>query len=631
MVFISILIFLLLISSGSIFCSSYFNKKYEEVLPITCIGIVLISFIFGIIGILKFSTVFLLILGLVLIVLGIVKAIKDKKVINLLNNTFTPGFFVLVVLILIVILGIHGKYFDASDEFSHWGDIVKVMTIIQDFGTNPASHSVFKTYPPGMSLFQYVLEEINIFVTKEAFNEWLCYLSYDIFSIALLLPVCSKMSFKKILSPIAVCIVIFLLPYSYYAASFFSVYIDAFLGFLIAGGLLTLLWDKENDIWFVIKMSAISFMLTLSKDAGLLFAIFFVVATVITYVLRNNKKIICKENIVTLIISLCSVAIPKLLWQLNININHAVAVFSNKIDITSLINVLTGKEDSYRLKVFKNYITKLVAGTKYVGATAFQLNYICYILIIILVSYLVIRYVLKKKRINEINAKVTFGYIVVSMVVYVAGLCVIYMYKFSEIEALGLASFVRYIYIVFLGDWFFILMSIIKYANEVDSIRKPVMGIVICFAFLITNLEAVTTFVTNAYAKASQELRAPYAEVVEKTLKYVDGDDQIWFIQQESYGEDGLTYNFCIRPNYVNGYPSIGQYEDEDDIEVTRPMTPKEWRENLVSGNYDYVMLYDTNGTFRGYFKENFENPDEIVEGGLYRVDKKTGMLSLCE
>ena len=51
-----------------------------------------------------------------------------------------------------------GKLASTWDEFSHWIDIVKAMTTVDDFGTNPQSLSTFKSYPPAMSIFQYVLQ-----------------------------------------------------------------------------------------------------------------------------------------------------------------------------------------------------------------------------------------------------------------------------------------------------------------------------------------------------------------------------------------------------------------------------------------------------------------------------------------
>ena len=198
-------------------------------------------------------------------------------------------------------------------------------------------------------------------------------------------------------------------------------------------------------------------------------------------------------------------------------------------------------------------------------------------------------------------------------------------------EAIGLASFARYIYIIFLGEWMFIILSLIKYVDEESNFRREICGFAICFAFLTTNLEAAGTFPTNAYARASIAFRENYLDVVNKTLEYTDGDDQIWFIQQETTGEDGQQYNFCIRPNYISGIPSIGQYEDEEDIDITVPMTPEEWKKILIDEDYDFVMLYDVNGTFRSYFSSCFENPEDMEDRTLFKVNKETGMLSLCE
>ena len=49
---IQIVLFLIL-SSGGIFCAAVFGRKYEQVLPLTCSGIVAILFAFGIFGIMN--------------------------------------------------------------------------------------------------------------------------------------------------------------------------------------------------------------------------------------------------------------------------------------------------------------------------------------------------------------------------------------------------------------------------------------------------------------------------------------------------------------------------------------------------------------------------------------------------
>ena len=60
------LIFLMIISSGSLFCAAGFDKKYEQILPITCIGYSLILFLSGVFGNLKYGFYAVLILSVLM-------------------------------------------------------------------------------------------------------------------------------------------------------------------------------------------------------------------------------------------------------------------------------------------------------------------------------------------------------------------------------------------------------------------------------------------------------------------------------------------------------------------------------------------------------------------------------------
>ena len=155
------LIFLGLLSSGSALCAVKFKKKYEEILPITCMGLSLILFFFGIVGYLKTGVKFVCALGMVCYLLTLVEFIKKRK--NFMEsvkcfskNFFTPGFIVYLAIFILLSITIDGLRPKKWDEYSHWVDIVKVMTTLNDFGTNPESYSLFKSYRPGMSLFQYL-------------------------------------------------------------------------------------------------------------------------------------------------------------------------------------------------------------------------------------------------------------------------------------------------------------------------------------------------------------------------------------------------------------------------------------------------------------------------------------------
>lgn len=92
------IVFFMAISSGSVFCGVRFGRKYEEILPITCMGIVLILFAFGILGILKAGIIVVALLVITLYILSANLLIKKRKFDDFLLAVFTPGFVVFLVI-----------------------------------------------------------------------------------------------------------------------------------------------------------------------------------------------------------------------------------------------------------------------------------------------------------------------------------------------------------------------------------------------------------------------------------------------------------------------------------------------------------------------------------------------------
>lgn len=630
MTYLVILLYLLIISSGSVFACTYFGKKYEEVLPISCSAIVVFSFLLGMCSLLKISTILIVVISLVLYVLSIIKIIKTKNIKEVFGRIFTPGFLVYIVLFALFLFALKGKLMDSFDEFSHWGDVVKAMTTIDDFASNKASHSIFRTYPPGMSLFQYFLQKINTLLTGETFSEWMLYFAYYTFAISFIIPICNSFSYKRIIAPLTMMTVIFLVPSCFYLNAYTSIYIDQFLSFLLCGGLIQLLWNKKHDIFFDFSMYLIMFVLVLSKDVGLLFAVLLGVGFVVTKVIDSKEKLLCKNNIVVIIVTLLAIFVPKLLWTLSCNINGATALFGNKIDLINLVQVIIGKDTTYRTKVFKNYITHFVTGGYIPGGLGIEINYACLTLITITALCIITRIVIRRCHINKKNAFISEFVMLLSLIIFIFGMCVVYMYKFSEDEALGLASLQRYLDIVYLASWFYISVSIVKTADIILTNEKMICAILVCFMALCAPLEIIVPYLNRSPVKTSIEAREPYNYIINKTLEYVDEDDKVYFISQNSEGFDRIIFRYAIRPAYAkNDFWTLGEPRYEDDP-YSLNISVGEWI-NELKDNYDYVALFTLNDDFCRDFSSAFENDDDIGENSLYKVNKETGLLSICE
>ena len=621
MEFLSILVFLLVISSGSIFSSAYFKTKYEEVLPITCTSIVLLSFVLGIIGLLKYSTYLVLLISLVLYIVTISKAIKNKNIRELINNTITPGFVLFIVLFLVFLIAIYGKLFDAWDEFSHWGDIVKVMTTLDDFGTNPLSESLFKTYPPGMSLFQYFLEKINYIFTGKIFVEWLAYFSYYTLAVSFIVPVASKLTFKKPLHLLAISGAIMCIPFTFYNGVYYQLYIDPFLGFLICAGLLQLLYMDVDNILSSVSLYCIMAMLVLAKDAGLLFAISFLVAYIIKNILVNkfgNK--IFKASICGII----SVIVPKVLWTINCKRFGAKEAFSAKYDFANLLQVISGKDDTYRTEVMDNFIYALKTSGIRLNNFNIEISYVVLFIAIAVLLFIAMHF----SNVQKQNKRIVYITSIIMTIIFVFGLCISYMYKFSKGEALGLASFDRYMNIDFSGIYMFIVITLIidicNVKNEMIICSTIVIAMCLC-----APVKIMLAYMYRSTVRASYNIRDVYTEIIDKTLDVTDGESEVWFIAQETQGFERLIYKFGIRPNRNNAWWSIGEpFYDGD--EYTETKTAEQWQ-NELKKDFDYVALYTLNDYFYDNFSSVFTNPKDIGENQIYKVDKETGMLTLCE
>ena len=93
-----LIVFLLVIMSGSFFCAARYSKHFEETLISTIIVYILFTFLMGMVGLLRFAVYGVLVFSLVLYALGIMELMKNKEWKRFLGCFFTPGFVILVVM-----------------------------------------------------------------------------------------------------------------------------------------------------------------------------------------------------------------------------------------------------------------------------------------------------------------------------------------------------------------------------------------------------------------------------------------------------------------------------------------------------------------------------------------------------
>lgn len=621
------LLFILLIISGSVYAAVKCELRFEETMPVFSMGLVMVLFSFGLFGILQVGMLAISILAFCLYMLTISELCNRQKLRTVSQFLITPGsvFFVLICIMLSVCND--GKVASQWDEFSHWVDIVKAVTAIDDFGTNPAANSVFQSYPPAMILFQYSIQKMNQWVHPGiGFSEWRVFYGYQLFSVIVMLPFFRNVQWNQMLRWLFLAIIVLLAPLLFFNM-YNTAYIDLFVGLLFGAGMaMVLLWPSD-DVLGTATVCLICAVLTLSKDVGILFALTISLAYCTGAFFCGSKT---KNGTFGFLPVTPWVAtfLPKFLWEWEIRRSGCVKIFGNRISWSVLLEVILGRDTSYRAGLVHSYWNALCDKTVSLKNLPVSLNYIS--LLIIFAILLGCLYFFYKRNHYEQIGKLgaVLGCSAFALVAYVVGLCIIYMFKFSEYEATRFASMERYLNIPFLGIWLFILLS----AEHLASSMRRTREIELCLILVIILCVPVQNFIMftqRDYVRESQWVRAPYETLRQQIQIHCDGNDTIYFISQENKGFDFWVSRFNARPNHIEGAWSIGEPFYDGDV-WTENISQTAWRSMLLK-DYDYVALYKINAYFLEQYGGLFEKPEEITVNTLYRINRESGMLQKCE
>ncbi|MDY4598475.1 MAG: hypothetical protein SPC78_02435, partial [Candidatus Faecousia sp.] len=321
-------LFLGVLLSGSVFAAARFGRKFEEILPITCMGMVLVLFLFGAVGILGTGVYAILIAAGCFWAYGFWRVVRGGGK-QLIKGMITPAFVIFCGIFALLMLGDYGMLSTGWDDFSHWQLCVRKMMELNDFAANPASGIHYQSYPPAMALFQYFFQKLHYFLDSEpVFSEWRLFLAYQVLMLAPVLPFFRGLSFRETVLA-GVCL--FVLPLLFFGQTYTLLYIDSFVAMLAGCGFLAVLMKDRGGLHtaYVTMLCAV---LTLSKDVGLYFSCFIGIVFFLNRLLtRGNEKSLRRAG--TALLPLISALGAKLVWKGILLKLGSKLVFSAPIDL----------------------------------------------------------------------------------------------------------------------------------------------------------------------------------------------------------------------------------------------------------------------------------------------------------
>lgn len=636
------LLFLFILLCGAVSGIFITKRRFEELLPISAMGIIFLLFMVGILGIpLSGGAIIVVILYVGFFGCSLaftIKKEKGKTVKLLTGNLLTPAFFVFLVIFFALSYFNNGKLATAWDEFTHWIDSVKTMVTVDDFVTNPASGSMFKNYPPSMSLFQFFLQKLHLWLhSGELFNEWRVYFAYQILSVAMWMPFLKNLKFRRLPEMLLVPGILILAPVLIFRDFYMSLYVDAFLALLAGCGMAYIFVRKEKGKTDLVYLGLLLFTLTLAKDTGRLLSLFVALTFVLEQWHQNRKRILEKtaawkqrlSMILMPLLMFLPAYIPHLLWKNEVRIS-GVPQASVPVRFIRFLGILWfGQTDTEYARdgVVRSFAREFFANRRQIGQwpVSYALITVLLILFVILAVFCYTKKVEKDTGRYILISVMTF----LMLAVYVLGLGALYISRFTDYEAESLASFDRFMGIGYLAVLMFLFLITIWILTNLEAVISTAFSsLLLLFCICSGPVDQMRYFLSRESVAVSNGYRSGYEDVASKIRK-LPQDTGIYMVSEASSGEDFNVYRYVLKPWKLSATASLGGPFYEGDV-FSIQIAPDEWMDTLVDG-YDYVVLNNLNDYFYDTYGILFEDPDSIVSHGVYRVDKDQRKLVFVE
>lgn len=630
----SYLICFIIIVSIATMLSEILKNKIDITIPISVILIILIIYPFGFFEKLNFGvyTVYAItVVSIVFIIYRFIKSIKNKTQYDLVKRIITPGLFVYILFWILAIYLNKNRKFTSWDEFSHWGLIVKNMFNFDSYGTNPETIVIFRGYPPFTAIFQYFFIKI-----KNVYVEGSIIIALNVLYISIMLPVLRNIDWRKGLEKLIIYIpFLFVLPLCLYEYFYTTIYVDTILGVFFAYILYIYYSVKEEKVKYVsIGLGLIALPLIKAAGTGLaVFALLIILMDNLYERKRNNIKM-KKFFIVFAILILCLI-IGKYSWSIHLKLtNTSEAWNTSKVSINNILNLLIGKGQEYQYTVIKNFLENFLYVPLEMGLGSLT-NF--HMLLIYVLYSLYTVYLVKNKSqgiIKYKNCILACFMLVICYIIYLLSLLILYIFTYSEYEALNLASYGRYSFIFLIGAVIFNTLIVLDNTKEIkqDKINTLVLIMILCIIIPYGGVRSLL-IKKNKTIQESVIFRNNYIGV-NKYKEKINKKDKIYYISSGSNGRDFHISRYEMIPFNINiqdfGGWSLGKPRYTGDI-WSLDITLEQWKNRLISGGYSYIYIFKKDDIFVEKYGVLFEDKSNIKDKTLYRIELDNNDITFIE
>ena len=600
------------------------RTRFEVVLPPVLFFMTLFLYAFGLVNALKSGYWMLLLLIGVSSVFAVAR-LRGKTLSVLAEGLSSPGMVMFCLFSLAAYFVTRGMLLAHYDEFSHWGRVVKATFLHDALGPfNPVALQ-FRSYPPGSSIFEYLVMRLG-----GRWTEGSLFWAYQLLCGAVFIPSMSNLRWRSLGRVLVVAFLAAATPLLI-RNPLPTTLVDPLLG-LVFGYLLALVYtsdvrDRKTSLYLALGLS----WLVLLKDSGGFLAAVVLVALLIRQIGGERRA----EGGARWGRALLLFALPVALMLAAVGGWNAVLRsqrVNRTLHLSGLKGLLTGDAPVYWRQVIRAYLDAFFQKPLTVAHGFGLTQFVWFVLFGLLLALLAIVYGRTKGQRPDWSAPLVVW---AGAAVYAAGLLILYLVRFSRGEAVRLAAYVRYLGTYWTGAAVFLTLSLIwlvassgvlddrRRDSDAEGVRRAVLGLVgtwCCVLLLLAPIQDAMMSTPNA-AAASILVRQPFQRIeAGVTSARIGAGDRVLVVirDDQNGGYQGYVLGYLLLESKVDVDHRLGTQTTVDLAAADRLRMIAEWNNRL--SQYDYVVLFTVAPSFRELYANSFDDPNDIGDSTVFKV-----------
>jgi len=615
-----IIISLLLLCSGSIAAAaSSADMKSEQFLPVTAMTIMAALYTAYLFNALFVGFMIVVVIGCGCYIFALISLMKNrgnilKATADFLKRFFTPGMVIFILAVILIFLVTRNSKVYLWDELRLWGAYPKALyhtkQLQMGIGEGVFIYPIMQSYPPGMMLFAYFVEQFI-----PVFSENCIFFAYGVLGAALFMPMLEKLTWKRGWLVIPLAFVIFLIPTFFYNSwlkdlgdYYTSLFVDPILGLFLAFVVYLLL--KEPFIsWFSsLRFALALFTMIIIKDSGASFAIITLAAAMIMALVQKQfRKSVIRISIGILAALFSYFSWKTLMYSYGV---HRSIMFDITFPAQGLINILR----AFRTVdlVYSNFPALLP-----------PITFMVLIALILVMNVLLVINTAKEKRKNFIYSSVVLYF---SNVVFIFGLAVLYTNDALSGES-DIPSYPRYISTILLTDFTFLAMYTVELLIDGKRQCTKSWNKFLCAAVCTAWLVMLPIRQPHSYETYDPDDVRAGVEAIASQVNSWDDSPAVKNVYMLINGNmiSYSAYHHRIYFDLIDKNILIKNFYDKTNLAAIQ-ITKQQWADELINEKYDYVYIVNVDDAFMQQYGDMF---DSVIEEELYKVTIEDGMVKL--